>query len=110
LIIGAGGIGAPAAYYLGGAGIGKLGIVDGDVVEESNLHRQIAHSNSKLGIKKAQSLKSAVLEFNPYINIETYEEFLTPENAAKIISQYDLVLDASDNATARYLVNDACVI
>lgn len=110
LLIGAGGIGAPAAYYLAGAGVGNIGIIDGDVVEESNLHRQIAHSNAKIGINKAVSARSSILEFNPHINVKIYEENLTPDNACDIIKDWDIVLDASDNGLARYLTNDACIL
>jgi len=110
LIVGAGGIGAPAALYLAGAGVGKIGIIDADVVEESNLHRQIIHSNAKLGFNKARSARSAVLEFNPHVQVQVYEEWLSQENAQAVVQDYDLVLDASDNAIARYLVNDICVL
>jgi len=110
LIIGAGGIGAPAAYYLAAAGIGKLGLVDGDKVEESNLHRQIIHSTYKVGMNKAKSAKLALQELNPYVNIEIFETHITPENAARLVENYDIVLDATDNAAARYLINDICII
>lgn len=110
LIIGAGGIGAPAAYYLAGAGIGRLGLVDGDRVEETNLHRQIIHSTTKIGMNKTLSAKVALEQLNPNVEIRTYEEHLVPSNAARIIEDYDIVLDASDNALARYLVNDICVL
>jgi len=110
LIVGAGGIGAPAAMYLAGAGVGKIGIIDKDIVEESNLHRQIIHSNAKLGVNKARSARSAVLEFNPHVKVEIYEEWLSQENAQSVVQDYDIVLDASDNAIARYLVNDICIL
>jgi adenylyltransferase/sulfurtransferase len=110
LIIGCGGIGAPAAYYLAAAGIGKLGLVDGDKVEESNLHRQIIHSTSKLGMNKAISAKMALQDLNKYIKVETFETHITTANANDIVKDYDIVLDATDNASARYLINDTCII
>ena len=110
LIIGAGGIGAPAAYYLAAAGIGKLGLVDGDKVEESNLHRQIIHSTLKIGMNKAVSAKLALHQLNPLIEINTYQTHITPENAASLVEDYDIVLDATDNAAARYLINDISVL
>ncbi|KAB5551181.1 molybdenum cofactor synthesis protein [Coniochaeta sp. 2T2.1] len=110
LIVGAGGLGCPAAAYLAGAGVGTLGIVDGDTVEASNLHRQIAHATSRIGATKAQSLSRYLYDLNPLVEYKLYEEHLTPQNAQDIVSQYDLVLDCTDNPATRYLISDICVL
>lgn len=109
LVVGAGGIGSPVAYYLGAAGIGKIGLVDGDVVDYSNLQRQILHATADLGRPKVESAKDKLEAINPDIEVITYKELLTPENAVELIQQYDLVVDATDNLTSRYVINQACV-
>ncbi len=95
--------------YLAGAGVGTLGIIDGDTVDISNLHRQIIHMSANAGINKAASAREQILQFNPGTKVNIYEEFLTPDNSASIIPLYYVILDASDNATARYLANDLAV-
>ncbi|KUI60960.1 Adenylyltransferase and sulfurtransferase uba4 [Cytospora mali] len=110
LIIGAGGLGCPSAAYIAGAGIGTLGIVDGDVVEPSNLHRQIAHGSSRVGMFKVDSLVAYCKELNPLPTYVPHREHLTPQNAEDIVSQYDLVLDCTDHPTSRYLINDICIL
>lgn len=110
LLVGAGGLGSPIGYYLAAAGVGKIGIVDGDKVELSNLQRQIVHSMGDLGKSKAISARETLLALNPGIDVVTYQEDLTSENAFNIIGDYDIVADGSDNFKTRYLVNDACVL
>ncbi|KAK8049598.1 adenylyltransferase and sulfurtransferase UBA4 [Apiospora phragmitis] len=110
LVVGAGGLGCPAAAYLAGAGVGILGLVDGDIVEVSNLHRQIAHSHTKVGMNKVDSLAQYCTDLNPHINCVRYATHLTPENAASIVSKYDVILDCTDHPTSRYLISDACVL
>jgi adenylyltransferase/sulfurtransferase len=109
LIVGCGGLGSPAALYLAAAGVGRLGLVDHDVVELSNMHRQVSHTEQRLGMHKAQSTAAAVAALNSSVSVQTHLQGLTPSNAVDIISQYDVVIDASDNAPTRYLINDACV-
>ncbi|KAH6619439.1 hypothetical protein B0J18DRAFT_244509 [Chaetomium sp. MPI-SDFR-AT-0129] len=110
LIIGAGGLGCPAAQYIAGAGVGTIGIVDGDIVEASNLHRQVGHATSRLGMKKVDSLITHLKALNPLPTYIGYDFQLTPQNAADIISQYDLVLDCTDHPITRYLISDICVL
>ncbi|OTA79752.1 hypothetical protein M434DRAFT_86852 [Hypoxylon sp. CO27-5] len=110
LIVGAGGLGCPAAAYLAGAGVGTLGVVDGDTVEISNLHRQIAHSTSRVGMMKVDSLIEYCQGLNPDITYRPHREHLTPQNAESIVSKYDLVLDCTDHPTSRYLISDICVL
>lgn len=110
LVIGAGGLGCPALQYLAAAGIGQLGIIDFDVVEESNLHRQILFGTSSLGVNKALAAKERLEDLNPTIAINAYPFKLTVENALELFSGYDVILDGSDNFATRYLVNDAAVI
>lgn len=110
LLIGAGGLGSPSALYLAAAGIGKLGIVDFDVVDESNLQRQILYGTSDVGTPKLEAAEKRLKDLNPRIEIETYAERFSSENARQIISQYDVVVDGTDNFPTRYLVNDACVL
>ncbi|HEY2640221.1 MAG TPA: adenylyltransferase/sulfurtransferase MoeZ [Streptosporangiaceae bacterium] len=110
LCVGAGGLGSPALLYLAAAGVGTLGIIDYDVVDESNLQRQIIHGQSDIGRSKAQSAKDSVNEINPYVNVVLYEEQLTVDNAMEIFAGYDLIVDGTDNFATRYLVNDACVL
>ncbi|PHH61078.1 hypothetical protein CDD81_789 [Ophiocordyceps australis] len=110
LLVGAGGLGCPAATYLAGAGVGTLGLVDDDVVEVSNLHRQIAHSTDRVGMSKVLSAITYLKQLNPRLVYMPHQERLSPCNAASIISQYDIVLDCTDHAAVRYLVSDACVL
>lgn len=107
LIVGAGGLGCPAAAYIAGAGVGTLGIVDGDIVEASNLHRQIAHATSRIGVSKVDSLIDYLSSLNPLPTYRAHKTHLTPTNAASIVSQYDLVLDCTDHPTSRYLISDS---
>ena len=109
LIVGTGGLGAPLALYLSAAGIGTIGVVDFDFVEESNLQRQIIHGTKDVGRPKVASAKDRMKSINPYINIVTHNEALTSKNAMQIIADYDIVADGTDNYQTRYLVNDACV-
>jgi len=110
LCIGAGGLGSPAALYLAAAGIGRIGIVDFDVVDYSNLQRQIIHGTSDVGRSKLASAKDRLLELNPHITIDTYETALSSKNALDLFKPYDVILDGTDNFPTRYLTNDACVI
>ncbi|MBI3224549.1 MAG: adenylyltransferase/sulfurtransferase MoeZ [Mycolicibacterium cosmeticum] len=110
LVIGAGGLGSPTLLYLAAAGVGTIGIVEFDVVDESNLQRQIIHGQSDIGRSKAQSARDSVLEVNPYVNVVLHELRLEPENAVDLFAQYDLILDGTDNFATRYLVNDAAVL
>ena len=110
LCVGAGGLGSPALMYLAAAGVGTLGIIDFDVVDESNLQRQIIHGQSDIGRSKAESARDSVLEINPLIQVNVHETRLDNDNVLDIFSQYDLILDGTDNFATRYLVNDACVL
>ena len=110
LVIGAGGLGSPTLMYLAAAGVGTIGIVDFDVVDESNLQRQVIHGQSNIGIAKAQSAKNSMLEINPLITVNTHEFALTNENAVELFARYDLILDGADNFATRYLVNDAAIL
>ena len=110
LIIGAGGLGSPSAVYLALAGVGKLGIVDFDVVELSNLQRQILHHTPDVGRPKVQSALDNIKSYNPEVDVVLHEEWLTSENAMDIIGQYDIVINGADNFATRYLVNDACYL
>ncbi|TFH86198.1 molybdopterin-synthase adenylyltransferase MoeB [Billgrantia azerbaijanica] len=110
LVIGAGGLGSPALLYLAAAGVGTLGIVDFDVVEESNLQRQVIHGVSRLGCNKTASAEATIRELNPWVEVIQHRERLEAANALALIGAYDLVLDGTDNFATRYLVNDACVL
>jgi len=110
LAIGAGGLGSPTLMYLAAAGVGTLGVIDFDTVDESNLQRQIIHGQSDIGKSKAQSARETVLEINPLINMIVHEERLENDNVFEIFSQYDLIVDGTDNFATRYMVNDACVL
>jgi len=110
LIVGCGGLGCPSALYLAGAGIGRLGLIDHDSVDTSNLHRQIGHSEVKLGVNKAVSLASALHQLNSDINVVPHITVLDSSNALEVIRGYDIVLDCTDNVATRYLLSDACVI
>ena len=110
LLLGAGGLGSPAAYYLAAAGIGNLGIVDFDQVDLSNLQRQIIHSTERIGMLKTESAKKTIQALNPDVNVTLYNEKIDSSNILSIIKDYDYVVDGSDNFPTRYLVNDACVM
>jgi len=110
LCVGAGGLGSPALMYLAAAGVGTLGIVDFDTVDESNLQRQVIHGQSDVGRPKAVSAKESVQEINPLITVNLHEERLDSSNVMEIFSGYDLIVDGTDNFATRYLVNDACVL
>ncbi|WP_312909130.1 SAMP-activating enzyme E1 [Natronosalvus caseinilyticus] len=110
LIVGAGGLGSPAIQYLAAAGVGRLGIVDDDVVERSNLQRQIVHGDDDVGRPKVDSAADYVAQLNPDVTVEKHEQRLTPANVADLVAHYDVVLDASDNFATRYLLNDHCVL
>lgn len=110
LCIGTGGLGSPLLLYLAAAGIGRLGIVDFDVVDSSNLQRQVIHGTSWVGKPKIQSAKDRILEINPHCQVDLYETRLSSENALDIVAPYDVVVDGTDNFPTRYLVNDACVL
>ncbi len=110
LIIGAGGLGAPAAMYLAAAGVGTIGIADSDKVELSNLQRQIIHSTNDVGKTKVQSARETMNALNPDVDVVTYETRITSENIADIIKDYDFVIDGADNFPTKFLINDACVL
>jgi adenylyltransferase/sulfurtransferase len=110
LLVGAGGLGAPLGLYLAAAGIGRIGIVDFDVVDYTNLQRQVIHGTKDVGRKKLDSAADRMADINPYVKLERHEVALTSENAIDIIKQYDIVVDGTDNFPTRYLVNDACVL
>ena len=110
LCVGAGGLGSPALLYLAAAGVGTLGIIDFDVVDESNLQRQVIHGVSDVGRSKAESARNSILEINPHVNVVLHEVRLDVDNAMEIFAQYDLIVDGTDNFATRYLVNDACVL
>ncbi|MBI5450207.1 MAG: molybdopterin-synthase adenylyltransferase MoeB [Gammaproteobacteria bacterium] len=109
LLIGAGGLGSPSAYYLAAAGVGTIGLVDHDVVDRSNLQRQIIHTEDRIGMPKVESAKIAIEALNPDVKVKTYQHKLDVSNVEEIFSQYDVIVDGTDNLTARYLINDACV-
>jgi sulfur-carrier protein adenylyltransferase/sulfurtransferase len=110
LCVGAGGLGSPALMYLAAAGVGTLGIVEFDTVDESNLQRQIIHGQSDIGRSKAESARDSVLEINPYVTVNLHELRLDSSNVMELFAQYDLIVDGTDNFATRYLVNDACVL
>jgi len=110
LVVGAGGLGSPALLYLAAAGVGTLGIVDFDTVDESNLQRQIIHGVSDVGKSKAESAKESIAEINPYVNVILHTDRLDSSNVMEIFADYDLIVDGTDNFATRYLVNDACVL
>lgn len=110
LCIGAGGLGSPALLYLAAAGVGTIGIIDGDHVDESNLQRQIIHGTSDVGRPKVESAAEAVAEINPHVRVTQYREMLTHDNALEIFGDHDLIVDGTDNFTTRYLINDAAVL
>lgn len=110
LLVGTGGLGSPLAMYLSAAGVGHLGLVDFDVVDASNLHRQLIHGTKDVGRPKTESAAESIGDINPHVKVTTYETALTSDNAMDIIADYDLVIDGTDNFPTRYLVNDACVL
>ena len=110
LIIGAGGLGSPIAMYLAAAGIGHLGIVDSDVVDRTNLQRQLLHGTSDIGRRKTESAAARLREINPNVEVARFDAMLTSDNALEILADYDIIIDGTDNFPTRYLVNDACVI
>src|SRR5687768_9260103 len=110
LLIGAGGLGSPLALYLAAAGVGTIGLVDFDVVDVTNLQRQIVHGTKDVGRPKLESARDRLKDMNPYVHVEGYETRLTSENALEIVRDYDIVIDGTDNFATRYLTNDACVL
>jgi molybdopterin/thiamine biosynthesis adenylyltransferase/rhodanese-related sulfurtransferase len=110
LVIGTGGLGSPVAMYLAAAGVGHIGLVDFDVVDSSNLQRQIVHGTSRVGTLKVESAKDRLLDINPDIEVKIYNEPFTSENAMRIAQDYDILVDGTDNFPTRYLVNDVCVL
>lgn len=110
LVVGAGGLGSPVALYLAAAGVGTIGIVDGDVVDLSNLQRQVIHFTKDVNVPKVESAKEKIQLINPGVEVVTYHEFLTSENIKEIISGYDFVIDGTDNFPVKFLINDACVM
>jgi adenylyltransferase/sulfurtransferase len=110
LVIGAGGLGSPLLLYLAAAGVGRIGVVDDDAVDLTNLQRQVVHDSSNVGMAKVESAKARLAEINPEIKVETHQTRLTRETAMDLVSGYDLVADGSDNFPTRYLVNDACYL
>jgi len=110
MLVGAGGLGSPAAYYLAAAGVGTLGVIDADVVDLSNLQRQIIHSNDRIGMPKAESAAMTIAALNPDVKVRPYTEYLTTDNVMDIFSEYDIIVDGCDNFPTRYLVNDAAVM
>ena len=110
LSIGAGGLGSPIGIYLAATGVGRIGVVDDDVVDISNLNRQIAHSTESAGQPKVETIRKRMLEINPLIRVDIYKPRLTRENALELFSQYDIIVDGSDNFQTRYLVNDAAYL
>ena len=107
LMIGAGGLGSPLGMYLGATGIGTIGVIDFDVVDQTNLHRQIAHSMGDLGRSKAESLRETIQAANSNVKVEVHDERLTRDNALELFACYDVIADGSDNFETRYLINDA---
>src|SRR5213078_3747631 len=110
LLIGAGGLGSPAALYLAAAGVGTLGLVDWDVVDVTNLQRQILHGTAGVGTAKLESARARLKDLNPHVEVQTFGVRLTSANAIDIVRDFDIVVDGSDNFPTRYLVNDACVL
>lgn len=109
LVIGAGGLGSPVLLYLAAAGVGHIGIADGDCVDLSNLQRQVIHTTERIGTPKTESARRAILELNPAARVTLHNEFLTEKNIAEVIAPYDFVIDATDSSKAKFLINDACV-
>ncbi len=110
LLMGAGGLGSPAALYLAAAGVGTLGLIDMDVVDLSNLQRQVIHTSDRVGMSKTESAEKTIRALNPDVKVASFQERLTSENVERIVSQFDIVVDGGDNFPTRYLLNDACVL
>ena len=110
LVVGAGGLGAPVSLYLAAAGVGTIGIVDADVVDLSNLQRQVIHFTKDVGVPKVKSAEEKIKAINPDVKVDTYYEFLDSSNALDIIKQYDFIVDGTDNFPVKFLINDACVM
>jgi len=110
LVIGTGGLGSPVALYLAAAGVGRIGLVDYDVVDFSNLQRQVIHGTSGIGVLKVESARQRMLDLNPDIQVDVYNEPFTSENALRIAADYDVIIDGTDNFPTRYLTNDVCVL
>jgi adenylyltransferase/sulfurtransferase len=110
LVVGTGGLGSPVSMYLAAAGVGTIGLVDYDVVDESNLQRQVIHGTSDVGKRKTESARETILDLNPHVEVVVHDTLLTSDNAMEILAGYDLVIDGTDNFPTRYLVNDACVL
>lgn len=110
LIVGAGGLGSPVLMYLAATGVGTIGVVDGDMVDASNLQRQIMHFTADIGRLKTQSAEAKAVAINPHVRVERHDAFLDADNAADIIARYDFVIDATDNFACKFLINDACVM
>ncbi|MHC1783361.1 MAG: molybdopterin-synthase adenylyltransferase MoeB [Anaerolineaceae bacterium] len=110
LIVGTGGLGSPTAMYLAAAGVGRIGLVDYDLVDSSNLQRQVIHGEAQVGNLKVESAKARMLDINPFIQVETYNDIFSSENAREIAEGYDLIIDGTDNFPTRYLINDLCVM
>ena len=110
LLVGAGGLGSPVALYLAAAGVGTIGVVDGDTVSITNLQRQVLHSTPDVGRPKVDVAKERMQAINPDVHVETYEYYLSETNAMELIEPYDFVIDGTDNFAPKYLVNDACVM
>ena len=109
LVIGAGGLGSPALMYLASAGVGTIGIADADEVDLSNLQRQVIHTYNNIGKPKVESAKEKIKSLNPDVNVKTYKTYVNSENIAELISDYDFVLDCTDNFSSKFLINDYCV-
>lgn len=109
LVIGAGGLGSPVLLYLAAVGVGTIGVIDGDVVDRTNLQRQVIHMTSDISRPKVESARERMLALNPNLNVATHAMFLTQENASEVISQYDFAIDATDSFDAKFLINDTCV-
>lgn len=110
LVIGSGGLGSPICFYLAAAGVGNLGIADFDVVDDSNLQRQILHNIQDIGVKKVESAKNKLSALNPFIKIEIFDEKVTADNIFELIKKFDFIIDGTDTFDAKYLINDACVM
>ncbi len=109
LVIGAGGLGSPVCLYLAAAGVGRIGVMDGDRVDESNLQRQVIHSTADIGMPKVESAARRMLALNPYVDVATYDFRFTADNAMTMLDEYDFVIDATDSIQAKFLINDMCV-
>jgi molybdopterin/thiamine biosynthesis adenylyltransferase len=110
LVIGAGGLGSPVLLYLAAAGVGTIGVIDGDVVDLSNLQRQVIHSTSSLGMPKVLSAKKAMLKLNPDVHVIAYQQLFSADNALDLLSQYDFIIDGTDSFPVKFLINDACLM